>query len=558
MKQWCAPWKILLVTALTCQLTGCSRLSQTVAKWSGKDVDAKVAATDKGAKSGDSRSAAKQSASPGTKKNGTDAKIAAADKALNDALGTKPAAKSSVKGNPAVAKASPKPDATRKSPGDAAVAAAPAKKAASWDEDPFLVDDSSNVSWSKAGTAATSAAKASQPSTRQVAQSRDKTLLEDDWSFAEAAGHQAVDKAIKDLKTKEIQEVSHSTTAEAKDLLAEAEKSLGALDRKLTAAQARAAAAADEAVVRLIPDAPTPAAAAKGEAETSIIAARATSTLPTGAATTKPKITPAPAKQPVLSAETTAKLRTWADRGQQSLALLALCPQATGQVRDLVKSLETKDVEQVKKSTNELGRLGSQSLAAAPALRQLLQHADGLVRVNAALALTRIEGAAPQTVKTLIESLKDEDSSVRSYAAAVLAGLGPQAEKAIPALTEALKDPNAYVRLHVAEVLIRYDQWSQPALKTLLGCLEDQDANVRWLTTYSLAELAPQSQETVNALRLALRDPEDKVRVGAIYALGELGPLALPAENDLRKLIQDPSAEVRTTAEQSLRQIHRG
>lgn len=558
MKQWCAPWKVLLVTALACQLTGCSRLSQTVAKWSGKDVDTKVAATDKEAKS------SKSGASSG-KKAATDAKIAAADKALKEAAAGKPAAKTASSGKDAIAKVTPKDPsraAAKTAPKvEAKVAAAPTKTGTSWDEDPFLVDSPKGESWSRSGVEKAAGGNAAQPTKTEVAAAKEKAFLEDDWSFAEAAGQQAVDKAIKDLKKNEIQEVSHSMAKEGQDLLGEAERSLGALDRKLAAVEERviAAKAAD---VRLIPDEPVGGTPAKSEfvktADKAIVAVKGTATLPNAPSATKPIITPAAARQAQIASEASAKLRTWADRGQQVVSLLALCPQATGQIQELVKNLETRDVEQVKKATNELGRLGSQSLAAAPALRQLLQHADGLVRVNAALALTRIEGSTPQSIKTLVESLKHEDSAVRSYAAAVLAGMGPQAADAVPALSEALKDPNAYVRLHVAEVLIRYGEWSQPALKTLLGCLEDQDANVRWLTAYSLAELAPQSQETVNALRLALRDPEEKVRVGAIYALGELGPLALPAENDLRKLTQDPNAEVRTTAEQSLRQIHRG
>lgn len=555
MKHWCAPWKVLLVTALACQLTGCSRFSQTVAKWSGKDVDTSVAATDKGAKS------SKTAASPG-KSSSTDAKIAAADKALKDATGGKPAAKSTAAGKESLAKAAPRVEPKADTRADVRVAAAPAKKGTGWDEDPFMVDSPKGESWSRSGVARTApSGTTAQLTKRETAVAKEKAFLEDDWSFAEAAGQQAVDDAVKGLKSKEIQEVSHSTARDGRDLLGEAEKSLGALDRKLAAAEERAIAA-KAADVRLIPDEPVRGTPTKSEfvksADKAIVAVKGTASLPNISPATKPIITPAAARQPQMTPETSAKLRNWTDRNQQALSLVALCPQADGQVQELVKNLETRDVEQIKKATNELGRLGSQSLAAAPALRQLLQHADGMVRVNASLALTRIEGSTPQSIATLVEALKHEDSAVRSYAAAVLSGMGPQAADAVPALTDALQDSNAYVRLHVAEVLIRYGQWSQPALKTLLGCLEDQDANVRWLTAYSLAELAPQSQETVNALRLALRDPEEKVRVGAIYALGELGPMALPAENDLRKLTQDSNAEVRTTAEQSLRQIHRG
>lgn len=219
-----------------------------------------------------------------------------------------------------------------------------------------------------------------------------------------------------------------------------------------------------------------------------------------------------------------------------SVNLAGLCPNAQGELRELIGSLDEKDVEGLKRGVHRIGRIGPDAAAAAPAMVRLLKHKDGFVRTHAALALARMQASPPEAVQTVVNGLKSTDPGLRSFAAAVLAEMGPQAGDALATLAESLKDQDGYVRLHAAEVLIRYDRWSYQALETLLNGLTDKDENIRWLATYSLAELAPESQETVDALLAATRDPVMKVKVGAVYALGEIGPFAKSASSPLRTL----------------------
>lgn len=235
--------------------------------------------------------------------------------------------------------------------------------------------------------------------------------------------------------------------------------------------------------------------------------------------------------------------------------MLAICPEATGTTAELVASLDTSDVETLKRNIQNLGRLGDSAKPSLPALRKLLEHPNQIVSVHAALAVIRVDGTTPDAMKCLIGAMKAKDPAVRSFAAAVIAGLGTEGQVALPAVAASLHDQDGYVRLHVSEVLIRFENWSQEALQTLLGCLRDRDANVRWLATYSIAELTPQTPEVVDALVRSLDDPVEKVRVGAAYALGELGPIAKPAEARLKILANDSSEEVSSTALQALRQI---
>jgi len=219
-----------------------------------------------------------------------------------------------------------------------------------------------------------------------------------------------------------------------------------------------------------------------------------------------------------------------------SVNLTGLCPNAQGELREAIGSLDEKDVEGLKRGVHRIGRMGPDAAAAAPAMVHLLKHKDGFVRTHAALALARMQASPPEAVQTVVDGLKSTDPGLRSFAAAVLAEMGPQAGDALATLAESLKDQDGYVRLHAAEVLIRYDRWSYQALETLLNGLTDKDENIRWLATYSLAELAPESQETVDALLAATKDPVMKVKVGAVYALGEIGPFAKSASTPLRTL----------------------
>jgi len=239
-----------------------------------------------------------------------------------------------------------------------------------------------------------------------------------------------------------------------------------------------------------------------------------------------------------------------------AVALLSLCPDARGEVREQILALNTNDVEVLKRGLHCIGRMGMDAAAAAPALEQLLKHKDGFVRTHASLALARMQQTTPEAVQTVVDGLKSSNPGLRSFAAATLAEMGPQAGDALAALADSLDDRDGYVRLHAAEVLIRYEQWSYRSLETLLGCLTDKDENVRWLATYSLAELAPESPEAVVALAKATRDPVIKVQTGAVYALGEIGPFAKNAAASLHRLADETSqAELQSAILYALQQI---
>lgn len=225
-------------------------------------------------------------------------------------------------------------------------------------------------------------------------------------------------------------------------------------------------------------------------------------------------------------------------RSESGRGLQDLCPQARGELRELLASINPDDPESVKQGLHRIGQMRKDGAAAAPLLRKMLKHDDPFIRVDSALVMVRLNLTSPESVAVVTESLKSRNASLRSFGSAVLGEMGPQSAEVLASLAGSLNDRDGQVRLRAAEVLIRHDEYAHSALQSLLACLKDKDENVRWLAAYSFAELAPESPEAVQALLMAARDPVMKVRVGAVYAIGEIGPYARRATDELRRLLE--------------------
>ena len=75
-----------------------------------------------------------------------------------------------------------------------------------------------------------------------------------------------------------------------------------------------------------------------------------------------------------------------------------------------------------------------------PQLVEALQDRDGVVRVRAAAALTKIDGSGAKAVTVLVGALKDKEVEVRRGAIWALGEFGPGAREALPELIAAIRD----------------------------------------------------------------------------------------------------------------------
>ena len=121
-----------------------------------------------------------------------------------------------------------------------------------------------------------------------------------------------------------------------------------------------------------------------------------------------------------------------------------------------------------------LGKRGTASKAAVPAVRELLYAQDRDIGNQAARTLAQI---GRTSVVPLAEVLKADNAIVRLRAAWSLSLFGPQAKDAVEALGAALDDPNPEVRGQAALALGEIGPAAQPACRQLIKALWDHNAH---------------------------------------------------------------------------------
>lgn len=546
MKKWYGSLSAILLTALAVQLTGCASTSRTFARWTGRDkADEEVAQID------------------GKAEKDTAAK--ARSEARRPAASTASKSKAATESDDRIAAKKVDPKAEAKTP-----ARSPSSIGSSRDR---LSDDNKVASAAKTDTSQSAAPKAevvgkvNKGETVAKTASASKSVPPKSTTTAAPKAQGSADPfaefdiaANEDIMPPMASKSMTSPEEKPKSTVkrAGADKTFSpTVDADFEEFASKQSSGAIQEVSHRGEEDDLPAWATETAKPSSKTKSSATASNAAGTAKTKkPAVSPAATatnspKAKATTATETAKKQTVPVKEKYA----SLCPEAKGEVAELVQKLDSDDMDTVKRSIHRLGRMQADAVAASPALQKLLLHRDSNVRVHAALALVRMNEVSPFVTETLILALRSPDPSVRSFSAAVLAEMGPRSSEALPALSAAMKDSDGFVRLHVAEVLIRHDDYSQAALETLLKCLRDDDENVRWLATYSLAELAPQSLEAATALERCLSDGSPKVCVGAAYALGEIGPLARSTTTSLKRCANSSDPELQAAVAYALRQV---
>jgi HEAT repeat protein len=148
------------------------------------------------------------------------------------------------------------------------------------------------------------------------------------------------------------------------------------------------------------------------------------------------------------------------ERSAASEALVQIGPQARSVLPVLVDNLKDELPTIRWTSANALGEMGSSAREAMPALTAIaLNDNVPRVRVEAAVALWRIDRRPHRVVPVLIDALQETDEVVRWIAADCLGDIGSDACDALPALREALNLPYKarLIRIGVATAIERIE-----------------------------------------------------------------------------------------------------
>ena len=236
-------------------------------------------------------------------------------------------------------------------------------------------------------------------------------------------------------------------------------------------------------------------------------------------------------------------------RSMAAWALGRIGQAAQPEIPVLIKTMNSTPLLAVRRSAAEaLGNFGAAAKPAVSELLKMLNNDDDMTRVNAAVALWKID-RHPQAVPALLQMLRRGNSS-QAYAAAVALGqMENEAERIAPALIAALHAPAADVRRAAARSLGQLGKAAFPALKK---AMQDPDAEVRRMVIEALSWMGP---DAVPALIDALKDTSPAVRRAAARALGNLGAAAQRARSALETAASDPQEDVRAAAAKALQRI---
>jgi HEAT repeat protein len=154
--------------------------------------------------------------------------------------------------------------------------------------------------------------------------------------------------------------------------------------------------------------------------------------------------------------------------------------------------------------------IGPTAAVAVPDLKKVLDDPRPAVRIEAALALVRIDvKRAAGTVPALIEGLKAGELPARR-AAEALAELGPVARAAVPELVKHFGATSPHLRLYAAEAAARIDPTQAPkAVEVLVGLLQNPKFVSSMIRSYSLGALqriGPPAKSALPALAELLTD----------------------------------------------------
>ena len=205
-----------------------------------------------------------------------------------------------------------------------------------------------------------------------------------------------------------------------------------------------------------------------------------------------------------------------------------------------------------------LGEIGMPAISALPRLKAMMNDDDdGIVRINAAFAVAKLDVESTEGLEYLVQSLENRavGTGFVNEAAERLGELGSVAKIALPTLIRLAKEPDSeetgikrYAIIHTIQ-RIGPDNIGQ----ILLGFQNDEDSFIRETVLDCLVNSGLGSEEIISAFILALYDTGEldsrAIRFTAAVGLGKLGSRATRALPDLERVAKkDENEEVRAEA----------
>jgi HEAT repeat protein len=206
---------------------------------------------------------------------------------------------------------------------------------------------------------------------------------------------------------------------------------------------------------------------------------------------------------------------------------------------ELVKALDSEDVNERVEAMVGLTELGPKAAPAVPKLIKALLVADKNLteeqredlRLNSMLALGEIKGPA---IKALGELTAEKDPSHRYYVIWAIGMIGADAKELAPNIIAALGDKDDSVRRKAAFALGRVAADPELAIAELAKILKDKEEDVRHAAAEGLSKYGDKAVPTL--MEVLKTGGADAQRLAG-FALGEVGSDAKAAVPDLQKIM---------------------
>jgi hypothetical protein len=223
----------------------------------------------------------------------------------------------------------------------------------------------------------------------------------------------------------------------------------------------------------------------------------------------------------------------------------------------LLRALASADAEQRRRACHEAEHDPSAVLLAPALAGALADPARAVVRA-AAQTLVALGRHHPAVRETLREALRATAPRARIQAALALARLEPAEPRSLPALVAALDEPDGDLRWAATQVLVQMGRSHGEVLPVLLALAREGSPRARCMALAGLRELAPGEPGVEKALLAASGDPQATVRRAAYAALSALEPPPASARARLAEAVaSDPDAASRRLAEAALAALRR-
>jgi len=158
--------------------------------------------------------------------------------------------------------------------------------------------------------------------------------------------------------------------------------------------------------------------------------------------------------------------------------------------QSLVKVRFHSDEEYHAKADGGFAALGDVAKPAVPALIELLNQRDTMVRVAAEYDLMWIGPEAQDAVPALVGCLNDSNGLVRFRATRCLCAIHMKPEVAVPALVRSLGQPGVPARETIS-ALTQFGEGAKPAVPRLVSLLESKDPMTRLAAAHALHVIDP-------------------------------------------------------------------